>query len=102
MICIWLKKRATQWQNNTENSLTNHTTSLFRVATVMEKVMEKIFFQYHGKIREFCSQSVKMGNFEEVRENQNKTRSTQRAQTSLAEADHYSHIAHCKNVEPWL
>ena len=28
------------------------------------------------------------------------TRSTQRAQTSLAEADHYSHIAHCKNVEP--
>ena len=23
-------------------------------------------------------------------------------QTSLAEADHYSHIAHCKNVEPWL
>ena len=30
-----------------------------------------------------------------------KTRSTQRAQTSLAEADHYSHIAHCKNVEPW-
>ena len=29
-------------------------------------------------------------------------RRTQRAQTSLAEADHYSHIAHCKNVEPWL
>ena len=31
-----------------------------------------------------------------------KTRSTQRVQTSLAEADHYSHIVHCKNVEPWL
>ena len=31
-----------------------------------------------------------------------RTRSTQRAQTSLAEADHCSHIAHCKNVEPWL
>ena len=30
------------------------------------------------------------------------TRSTQRAQTSLAKADHYSHIVHCKNVEPWL
>ena len=30
------------------------------------------------------------------------TRNTQRAQISLAEADHYSHIAHCKNVEPWL
>ena len=30
------------------------------------------------------------------------TRSTQRAETSLAEADHYSHIAHCKNVEPCL
>ena len=30
------------------------------------------------------------------------TRSTQRAQISLAKADHYSHIAHCKNVEPWL
>ena len=29
------------------------------------------------------------------------TRSTQRAQTSLAKADHYSYIAHCKNVEPW-
>ena len=29
-------------------------------------------------------------------------RSTQRAQTSLAEADHYSHIAHDKNIEPWL
>ena len=29
------------------------------------------------------------------------TRSTQRTQTSLAEADHYSHIVHCKNVEPW-
>ena len=30
------------------------------------------------------------------------TGSTQRAQTSLAEADHYSHVVHCKNVEPWL
>ena len=30
------------------------------------------------------------------------TRSTQRVQTSLAEADQYSHTAHCKNVEPWL
>ena len=30
------------------------------------------------------------------------TRSTPRAQTSMAEADHYSDIAHCKNVEPWL
>ena len=29
------------------------------------------------------------------------TRSTQRAQTSLAEADPHSHIARCKNVEPW-
>ena len=29
------------------------------------------------------------------------TSPTQRAQTSLAEADHYSHIAHYKNVEPW-
>ena len=29
------------------------------------------------------------------------TRSTQSAQTSLAEADHYSHIAHCKNIELW-
>ena len=29
------------------------------------------------------------------------TRSTQRAQTSLAEADHYPHIVHCKNAEPW-
>ena len=29
------------------------------------------------------------------------TRGTQRAQTSLAKADHYAHINHCKNVEPW-
>ena len=29
------------------------------------------------------------------------TKSTRRAQTSLAEADHYPHIAHCKNVQPW-
>ena len=29
------------------------------------------------------------------------TRITQRAQTSLAEADHYSHMVHCKTVEPW-
>ena len=29
------------------------------------------------------------------------TRSTQRAQTSLAEADHYSPYAHCKNIEAW-
>ena len=38
---------------------------------------------------------------QEYQGNMIKTRSTQRAQTSLAEADHYSHIAHCKNVEPW-
>ena len=31
----------------------------------------------------------------------NETRSTRRAQTSLVEADHYSHITHGKNVEPW-
>ena len=30
------------------------------------------------------------------------TRSTRRAQTSLAETDHYSHISQCNNVEPWL
>ena len=29
------------------------------------------------------------------------TRSTQRVQTSLAEADHYSHISQRNNVEPW-
>ena len=29
------------------------------------------------------------------------TRSTRRVQTSLTEADHYSYIAQCKNVEPW-
>ena len=30
-----------------------------------------------------------------------KTRSTWRAQTSLANVDHDSHIAQCKNVEHW-
>ena len=29
------------------------------------------------------------------------TRSTRRAQTSLAEADHYSHNSQCNNVESW-
>ena len=29
------------------------------------------------------------------------TRSTRRAQTSMAEADHYSYIVQCKNVGPW-
>ena len=37
----------------------------------------------------------------EKTQNIKKTRGIQRAQTSLAEADHYSNIAHCKNVEPW-
>ena len=32
--------------------------------------------------------------------NTNLTKSTRSAQTSLAKADHYSHITHCKNVEP--
>ena len=30
-----------------------------------------------------------------------KPRSSQRAQTSLTKADHYSHISQCNNVEPW-
>ena len=34
-------------------------------------------------------------------EKQKPTRSTRRAQTSLAEADHYSYISQCNNVEPW-
>ena len=34
----------------------------------MEKIME-FFFQDHGKVREFYLQSVKMSNFEKVREN---------------------------------
>ena len=29
------------------------------------------------------------------------TRSTRRVQTSLTEADHYSHIAQCKSFQPW-
>ena len=47
-------------------------------------------------------QSMQQQLQEQFAEVQQETRSTQRAQTSLAEADHYSHIAHCKNVEPWL
>ena len=38
----------------------------YRVATVREK----IFFQDHGKVMEFCYKSVKMSFFEKVRENQ--------------------------------
>ena len=33
--------------------------------------------------------------------NYSETRSTQRTQTSLAQADHYSNISQCNNVEPW-
>ena len=47
-----------------------HNHSFYRVATVKEKVREKIFFQDHGKVREFCYKSVKMGFLEKVRENQ--------------------------------
>ena len=36
----------------------------------MEKVREKKIIQDHGKVREFCLQSVKMSNFENVGENQ--------------------------------
>ena len=35
-----------------------------------KKSGKKLFFQDHGKVREFCLQSVKMSNFEKVRENQ--------------------------------
>ena len=50
-----------------------------------------------------CScQTAVIGDNCEKGQNYTVTRSTQRAQTSLAEADHYSHIAHCKNVEPWM
>ena len=42
------------------------TPCIVRIATVREK----IFFQDHGKVREFCYKSVKMSFFETVRENQ--------------------------------
>ena len=58
---------------------------------------------YSGPVHKISSQSVHNFLSNVVHRQTNKqTRSTQRAQTSLAEADHYSHIAHCKNVEPWL
>ena len=56
----------------------------------------RINFSQDQASNQYCT-SAKMLNLKT-----NRTRSTQRAQTSLAEADHYSHIAHCKNVEPWL
>ena len=58
---------------------------------------------YLGPVHKISSQSVHNFLSNVVHRQTNKqTRSTQRAQTSLAEADHYSHIAHCKNVEPWV
>ena len=32
----------------------------------------------------------------------NKLEALRERRPFLAEADHYSHIAHCKTVEPWL
>ena len=58
---------------------------------------------YSGPVHKISSKSVHNFLSNVVHRQTNKqTRSTQRAHTSLAEADHYSHIAHCKNVEPWL
>ena len=66
---------------------------------------------YPGPLHKISSQSVHnvLSNVVHRQTNRHRqtnttknTRSTQRAQTSFAEADHYSHIAHCKNVEPWL
>ena len=62
---------------------------------------------YSGPVHKISSQSVHNFLSNVVHRQTNKqtnkqTRSTQRVQTSLAEANHYSHIAHCKNVEPWL
>ena len=52
---------------------------------------------YSGPVHKISSQSVHNFLSNVVHRQTNKqTRSTQRAQTSLAEADHYSHIAHCK------
>ena len=54
---------------------------------------------YETGIKQNCLMAIYGTNY--VRSKAEETRSTQRAQTSLAEADHYSHFAHCKNVEPW-
>ena len=59
--------------------------------------LHKIAFQ---SVHNFLSNVVHRQTNRQTNATKN-TRSTQRAQTSLAEADHYSHIAHCKNVEPW-
>ena len=71
------------------------------------------YLYYSGPIHKISSQSVHNFLSNVVHRQTNKqtnkltnatknTRSTQRALTSLAGADHYSHIVHCKNVEPWL
>ena len=70
------------------------------------------YLYYSGQVHKISSQSVHNFLINVVHRQTNRqtdkltnatknTRSTQRAQTSLAEADHYSHIAHCKNIEPW-
>ena len=56
----------------------------------------------HGSIVYCNCSDTDHETLESVQRRAFKTRGTQRAHTSLAEADHYSHIAHCKNVEPWL
>ena len=54
---------------------------------------------YSGPVHKISSQSVHNFLSNVVHRQTNKQTNKQ---TSLAEADHYSHIAHCKNVEPWL
>ena len=66
--------------------------SVHRTAIITQLTYTVWFFVQ--KIYQFASETNKNSTMRE-------TRSTQRAQTSLAETGHYSDIAQCKNVEPW-
>ena len=100
-ICPWQHKIQIQWK--TKNALMlewqglDDVWELKRIVhdTYMTINIHVCHGYFRGNRRERCF-------FESSQKNNiTETRSTQRAQTSLAEADHYSDIAHCKNIEPW-
>ena len=61
---------------------------------------EYVMIHYNRNNNAYC-RAVNAEMFHTIEHNPVWTRSTRRAQTSLAEADHYSYISQCDNVEPW-
>ena len=68
----------------------------------MQTVSWKSLLNHRNKYSWMFSASCTWSDdWREIFMKQSVNRSTRRVQTSLADPDHYSHTAHCKNVEPW-